>query len=197
MSKCILVTGIPAAGKSSIARYLSKELNLPLISKDDIKERLFDEIGFQSRTEKVRLGSAAMQLMYDMADRLLTCGLPCILENNFENASRDGLMELLDRHGCEAITVNVTGDYRVIYDRFMERNQSPQRHRGHVVNDCYPEKEPGRFVAPPKFEDFAAGIEKRGMDGFAANGKTFAVDTTDWQTVRLDSLVEKLRKEME
>lgn len=34
---CILVTGIPAAGKSTMAKFLSKELKLPVISKDTIK----------------------------------------------------------------------------------------------------------------------------------------------------------------
>lgn len=33
---CILVTGIPAAGKSTMAEFLAKRLNLPLISKDQI-----------------------------------------------------------------------------------------------------------------------------------------------------------------
>ena len=27
----------------------------------------------------------------------------------------------------------------MIYQRFLERESSPDRHRGHVVNDCYPE----------------------------------------------------------
>ena len=60
-SCCILVTGIPASGKSTMAKYLSKELGIPMFSKDEIKERLFDTLGFQSREEKVRLGVAAME----------------------------------------------------------------------------------------------------------------------------------------
>ena len=35
---CILVTGIPAAGKSSMARKLADHYQIPMISKDDIKE---------------------------------------------------------------------------------------------------------------------------------------------------------------
>ena len=49
---CILVTGIPAAGKSTMAETLSKRLKLPVISKDTIKELLFDNVGFQSREQK-------------------------------------------------------------------------------------------------------------------------------------------------
>lgn len=35
---CILVAGIPAAGKSTMAKFLSKQLKLPVISKDTIIE---------------------------------------------------------------------------------------------------------------------------------------------------------------
>lgn len=52
---CILVAGIPAAGKSAMAEVISERLKLPVISKDIIKELLFDNVGFQSRAEKVIL----------------------------------------------------------------------------------------------------------------------------------------------
>ncbi len=64
---CIIVTGIPAAGKSTMAAVLSERLKLPVISKDAIKELLFDTVGFQSRAEKVKLGVASMEIMYDVA----------------------------------------------------------------------------------------------------------------------------------
>lgn len=43
--------------------YLFK-LRLPVISKDKIKELLFDAVGFQSRTEKEKLGFTSMEIMY-------------------------------------------------------------------------------------------------------------------------------------
>lgn len=48
---CILITGIPAAGKSTMAEFLSHKLAFPVISKDKIKELLFDDVGFNSREE--------------------------------------------------------------------------------------------------------------------------------------------------
>ena len=38
---CILVTGIPAAGKSTMAKFLGEQLQLPVLSKDGIKELLY------------------------------------------------------------------------------------------------------------------------------------------------------------
>ena len=52
------MTGIPAAGKTTMAEYLSERMHLPVFSKDTVKELLYDHVGFHSRKEKVNLGIA-------------------------------------------------------------------------------------------------------------------------------------------
>lgn len=189
---CILVTGIPAAGKSTMARYLAEQLSMPMISKDRIKELLFDTVGFQSREEKVKLGIASMNIMYDMAEQLMKCNLPFILENNFENVSKAGLDNLLKKYSYKAITITLTGKYERIYQRYVERNESADRHRGHVVNDSYPEKVLGRKIAPISFESFLSGIRNRGMDSFVSNGPHIVVDTTEFDNVDFDGVIKQV-----
>lgn len=84
----ILVTGIPASGKSMLAEKLSADLGFPWFSKDRIKEKLYDTIGFASRAEKVRLGIASMAVLCYLAEQMMQCGKSFILENNFEADSR-------------------------------------------------------------------------------------------------------------
>ena len=190
---CVLVTGIPAVGKSTAAAYLSRVLGLPLLSKDSVKELLYDRLGFSSREEKVRLGLAAMDAMYYAAGQLMEAGRPFILENNFENVSREGLMRLLAQHACTAITVALTGDYAAVYNRFCERNKSLDRHLGHVFNDHYPH-EPLCAPAPViSLEQYVEGITSRGMDSFTANGPRITVDTTDVARVDLAALAQQVR----
>lgn len=194
---CILVTGIPAAGKSTIAKYIAEKLDIPMISKDDIKELLFDDVGFQSREEKVKLGTASASIMYYMAEQLMCHNQPFILENNFENATRDGLNKILDKYSYKSITVTMTGDYRVIYNRFVERNNSVDRHRGHVVNDCYPEKEPSRVIEPMSYESFEQAVVSRGMDAYFGNGPHILIDTTDFSSVDKNDIVNQIIKQKE
>lgn len=123
----------------------------------------------------------------------MKCGQPFILENNFENLSRQGLKEILKKYTCRTVTVTLTGDYKILYERFMERNGKPERHRGHVVNDCYPEKEDAR-PAVITYENFADRIRRRGMDRFRVEGPCIVVDTTDFEKVDMEGLLQKIKK---
>ena len=194
--RVILVTGVPAAGKSTVAEALSRRLGLPVLSKDGVKERLFDTLGFHSREEKVRLGVAAQEVLYYTAGQLLKAGQSFILENNFENASREGLLRLLETYQAQPLTIRVTGDDRVIYERFVQRDRSPERHRGHVVNDRYPEEEPGREAPVLSYEAFVDGIKRRGMATFDAGGPCLTVDTTDWSAVDMEGIAAWVRENL-
>jgi dephospho-CoA kinase len=55
----IIVTGRPAAGKSTLAKWLSQELKFPLVSKDSIREQLFDRLGSKDRKWAQELGKAS------------------------------------------------------------------------------------------------------------------------------------------
>jgi hypothetical protein len=50
------VTGPPATGKTTLAERISRELGLPLVAKDAIKERLYDTVGAGDRAWSQRLG---------------------------------------------------------------------------------------------------------------------------------------------
>ena len=193
---CILVTGIPAAGKSTMAKVMSEKLKLPVISKDTIKELLFDNVGFQSRAEKVKLGIASMEIMYYVAGQLMKAGQAFILENNFEYSSEQGIKSLLEKYQYSVLTVTLTGDYRVIYQRFLERENSPDRHRGHVVNDCYPEKKENNMktlkAKTISCESFIRGIEQRGSDVFCVNGRQIKVDTTEFSRINMEELFSRI-----
>lgn len=179
-----------------MAKAIAEKWNLPVISKDSIKEFLYDTIGFQSRAEKVNLGIASMEIMYYVAGQLMKAGQPFILENNFEHASEEGIRNLLGKYEYVALTITLTGDYKVIYQRFLERDVSPVRHRGHVVNDCYPEKrvlssEEIRAAAI-SYEDYVHAAEHRGFDDFCVDGEQMKVDVTDFSKINMETLFSQI-----
>jgi glucokinase len=62
----VLVTGVPASGKSSLARPLCEALGLPLLSKDVVKEALFDALGIADREWALRLGAASAEVLWSL-----------------------------------------------------------------------------------------------------------------------------------
>ena len=179
-----------------MAKTMSERLKLPVISKDAIKELLYDNVGFQSREEKVNLGIASMEIMYYVAGQLMKTGQSFILENNFEYSSEEGIKNLLEKYQYSVLTITLTGDYKVIYQRFLERESSPDRHRGHVVNDCYPEKAESnlkeRKATTISYEDYARAIEQRGFDAFLVGGKQITIDTTDFSKIDMEELFSQI-----
>jgi adenylate kinase family enzyme len=63
----IVITGLPASGKTSLGRALAVELGLPFIDKDDILESLFDTIGVASTEDRSRLSRASDAVMQTLA----------------------------------------------------------------------------------------------------------------------------------
>lgn len=192
---CILITGMPGSGKSTFANEISHKFDIPVYSKDGFKEVLFDTLGFNSREEKVKLGIAATELMYSAAEELIKHNKMFILDNNFENTLTERLDILLDKYRYTAITVRLTGDPKVIYERFTYRDLNTNRHRGHVVNDRYPEKQGSKKANPTRktYEQYLEDIKERGFSTFASNGPVVDVDVTDLEKVDYNLLNEKLK----
>ncbi len=189
---CILMSGLPASGKTTVAEYISKKMNLSVISKDDIKEILFDTIGFTSRENKLKLGIASSGIMNHIVEKMMQNNLPFIVDNNFENTGASEIKNLVKKYSYDAVTVLVDGDIDIIYGRFIERDKSPDRHRGHVVNTMYPEKETNQFEPILDKDTFESRYVGRGMRDFAV-GKKFTVDSSYEGEDDLISLVNNIK----
>jgi predicted kinase len=98
MNQLVLVSGAPGAGKTSLAVPLAARLQLPLLSKDIIKEELFDSLGRSdsSLAWSQQLGAASMELMWKLA----AYAPAIVLEANFRPHSdyeRARISSLSDR----------------------------------------------------------------------------------------------------
>jgi predicted kinase len=83
--KIVLISGAPGAGKTTLALPLADRLGWPLITKDHIKETLFDAMGGVggSLEESRRFGAGAMETLWALAARCPQV----VLEANFRPRS--------------------------------------------------------------------------------------------------------------
>ena len=67
MKRLILVNGVPASGKSTVAAAMAQAGRWPLIALDTIKEALFAHLGTGDRDYNRMLGRASYQAMFNLA----------------------------------------------------------------------------------------------------------------------------------
>jgi glucokinase len=66
MKRAVLVNGIPASGKSTVARAISVAKNWPLLTLDTIKEALFANLRTGDRDYNRLLGKASYQAIFSL-----------------------------------------------------------------------------------------------------------------------------------
>ena len=170
MAEVVVVSGAPGAGKSTLARPLATGLGFPLLSKDVIKETLFDHLGHVDADEQVssqRLGAAAMELLWQLAGDCPAV----VIEANFRSASayeRGRLASLTST----PVEVYCRVPVEVARERFEQRAGSAGHHAVHVARSL-PDEVWGEFREP-----FGLGL-------------VIEVDTT--RAVDLDALLGQIR----
>ena len=126
----VLVTGIPGAGKTTVSRALSKALALPLLSKDAIKESLFDELGVKDREWSQQLGAAANRVMWSL---LADCPAGAIVDLWLDpirdvGLGQQGLAQADVQTACEIIC-------ECSAELAVQRYAGRARHPGHLPPD--------------------------------------------------------------
>jgi predicted kinase len=129
----IVVSGLPATGKTTLARHLAEELRLPLIARDALKESLFDTLGWSDREWSKKVGLAALRLLYHVTEAELRAGRSLIVESNFSPALDAERFRGFQRdYGAEIVQILCKAEGETLYRRFRERWESGGRHPGHV-----------------------------------------------------------------
>jgi shikimate kinase len=63
----VVVSGLPASGKSTVGKALGDQLSLPLLDKDEILEVLFDSLGCEDQEQRYRLSRASDEILFRLA----------------------------------------------------------------------------------------------------------------------------------
>jgi predicted kinase len=136
----IIVLGPPAAGKTTLAHYLSKEIGIPAFGKDEIKERIFDTVGWSDKEWNKKVTGAGYSILYFFLDLILSNGGSMIVESNF-SGKRDTkrFQELQKKHDFKVIQILCQTEGDVLVERFKKRSKAGLRHPGHTDNLNYRE----------------------------------------------------------
>jgi predicted kinase len=124
----VYVSGAPGAGKSTVAGRLADRLGLVLVSKDVIKERLYDSVPAPADADALTwsrtLGGAAMELLWTLAEQ----PGPVLLEANFRPRSDYERGRLLGL-GRPLVEVHCSCPSELAARRYNQRSSGDTRRR--------------------------------------------------------------------
>jgi predicted kinase len=177
----IIVLGLPASGKTSLAKELSQRLHLPLFYRDELKEILFDQLGFEDREWSKILGKASYALLYQVILNNLGSNVTTIVESNFNNQyDKDKFAALQSTTDCKIIQVLCKSKPETLELRFEVRTQTGERHPGHVDGANLDEMRDLLYTTPSEFLDLP--------------GERVEVDTDDFKKVNYVSIAEEVKQ---
>jgi predicted kinase len=129
----VIVDGSPASGKTTIARSIAEALSLPMLSKDVIKDALFDTLGVGDRDWSRKVGIASVDVILRLAAQELRSARGVILESTldprFELAP---LRAIIADHPAIVVQVYCSAPVEMVVRRSLDRAASGERNAGHV-----------------------------------------------------------------
>ncbi len=177
----MIVSGAPAAGKTTLAKCLAPQLGLVRLSKDELRETMGDWLPPKSMQESRALGGAAYALCYRLAADILDRGGGVLLEAAFSRgAAEPSLLPLVAR--SRAVLIHLSAPSRLTDKRFRERFARGERHPAHL--DAVTVAHQGLL-----FEDGWSRWE-RPLD---LDVPTLVIDTSDWYVDELSPILQFVR----
>ncbi len=177
-STIVIFTGLPGTGKTSLSRQISKSLRVPLIAKDDIKEIMYDKIGWSDKEFSGKLARATLEIMNYVTTQHLESGDSIILESNYSpKLASEKFKEWQTNYGCKIIQIVCQTEVEVLAKRYFDR-QNTNRHPGHLDSGTIDD-----YIA-----DFNRRIENEEDQPLYIDSEIKIVNTTDFNKVDVDEI---------
>lgn len=157
----VVVSGVPAAGKTATARRLAIDLAVPLLWRGELRRAVLEPIAVDVPEAADQIPAAADRLV-SAAVETAVAGGPAVLDANLHNSrQRQALRDLVERRELRCFEVFLRGDPATLLQRLEARANPP-------LSDGLRE-----YV-----EDVYASVQGPALDGVAP---ALEIDTTTFE----------------
>ena len=108
----VIVSGMAAAGKTTFAEWLSKELDIPLFSVDDL-------VYWESEEDY----PDAISQYWLLCENAMKQFSPLIIEYGFWDEQKPTISELIEKYKYETVNVHFTTSAELAHQRFNDRRK--------------------------------------------------------------------------
>ncbi|MFH0951937.1 MAG: AAA family ATPase [Patescibacteria group bacterium] len=178
----VIITGPPGTGKTTIGKKIAKRFGFTYLSKDIIKESLFDDLGIKDREWSRKIGSASYSILYRIVEEIMAAGQPLVTDSNFKpEYDQKKFKQLITQYDYCAIEISCRTEGVVLTKRFKKRFKSGERHPGHVDHI--------------NLKEFKKVLSQGEMEPLNIGGvKIISVDTTDFKAVNYKNIYASIQK---
>ena len=181
-SLLIIVSGFSCTGKTTLAKKIAERYLLPLISRDDIKESLYNSLGYSDREWSKKLGVASYDLLYLFTEELLASKKSLIIESNFKSGTDTvKLLNLKNKYQFKLLQIHCHTTVAIALQRFKERAISGARHPGHVDHLIY--------------EEMESNWKQGGYEILNICDRSIKIDTTDFNLIDYPKIYTAIEKQ--
>jgi adenylate kinase family enzyme len=176
----IIINGNSCTGKSYLLQKIAQRLDLSFVSRDEIKEILFDQMGIEDADWSKKLGAISYSLFFMTIEKLLETKKPFIIENNFTPSQhQQKIKSMIEKYEYESIEIFLEADPSVILGRLKKRWNSGERHRGHADNE--------------RFDEFETKLKEEVQGPLNVSKNLIRINTSDFNNLNYDKIIKELK----
>ncbi|HTJ73454.1 MAG TPA: ATP-binding protein [Verrucomicrobiae bacterium] len=132
-STLVVITGHPGSGKTTLAQKIAKQYGLLCVSKDALKERIFDGLGTGDKEWSLKVSGVSHRIMDDIVRQELAAGHSVVVESNFKpGIDSERFTTIVNESNANCIQILCKASGEELFRRWNERIANGARHEGHV-----------------------------------------------------------------
>lgn len=143
MKKLIILTGISGVGKTTLLKYMQKNIdNTTAITVDEIFEKICEIIGFYNEKQKKRNRKIALKCFKEMLEQCMKReDKIIIIDYPFSIKWYEFFVKISKKYNYDTLTVKLYGEtFEEIYKRTCIRDLSNERNIIHEISSYIPNK---------------------------------------------------------
>jgi len=191
----LLLAGDPGTGKSYFDQMIRARISgFHELSIDVEKEFLYDKYGFNNLDDREKLDYEALQLYLEKVKLAMARGHSIISDYPFSNKQWGTLKRLSETYDFQVITVVLTADFEVLYNRQVKRDLDESRHLGHLMTHYHKGdvlQDRHQIEVKATKSELAAFLKVKKYDEFKL-GTTFKLDVSDFEKVDYQEVIDSI-----